>query len=131
MKWKWSDDNTSSALSYVCLNDEADTGTLNAEVRVEETPATCEKAGKKLYVATVANGPGEKAYTDVREVETPESGHKWGEWKNFDADQHQRVCSNDPSHFEKENHNWDEGKVTVWPTLMREGIKLTLASPVR
>ena len=61
VEWKWSDDNTSSALSYVCLNDEADAGTVAAEVRVEETPATCEKAGKKLYVATVANGPGEKA----------------------------------------------------------------------
>jgi len=61
VEWEWSDDNTSATLSYVCLNDEADAGTVAAEVRVEETPATCEKAGKKLYVATVANGPGEKA----------------------------------------------------------------------
>ena len=123
VEWEWSDDNTSAALSYVCLNDEADAGTVAAEVRVEETPASCEKAGKKLYRATVANGPGEKTYTDVREAETPASGHKWGEWKNFDADQHQRVCSNDPSHIEKENHNWNEGEVTVYPTVIREGVR--------
>ena len=42
--------------------------------------------------------------------------HKWGEWKMTDDKEHQRVCTLDPSHVEKEDHDWDEGVETAAAT---------------
>ncbi len=50
-------------------------------------------------------------------------GHKYGEWTNFNINQHQRVCEHDKSHVEKENHKWDAGKVTKKATEKAEGEK--------
>ena len=121
--WNWSDDHSSATLTYVCRNDESDKGTVKADVTVEETAPVCESAGSKLYVATAADGPDGKTYTDVYEEEIPAVGHNYGGWKNFDADTHQRVCANDANHVELQNHDWDEGEVTVPPSMTSEGIR--------
>ncbi|MBQ9060874.1 MAG: hypothetical protein IJ128_07010, partial [Firmicutes bacterium] len=123
LEWNWNEDSTVATLTYVCANDEKDAGTLSADVRADETPATCEKAGKKSVTATVAEGPGGKTCSEVRTIEIPALGHSWSKWQNFDSAQHQRVCENDAAHTEKADHSWDEGKITVWPTMIREGVK--------
>lgn len=51
------------------------------------------------------------------------TGHHYGTWTNLNVTQHQRVCSNDPSHIEKANHAWDGGTVTKAPTTTTTGTK--------
>ena len=118
--WSW-EDLSSATLTYVCKNDPTDRDKITVEPDIEVTAATCEKAGKKVYIATVADGPGGKPYTDVREEEIPASGHSYGQWEYLDEDFHQRVCANDSSHVEKQGHDWDEGVVIKEPTTENEG----------
>ena len=123
LDWKWDGDNKAAKLEYYCKNDRWDAGILPAEITESKTEATCEDSGEILYTATVTNGPYGKTYMEVFSVGLDPTGHDFGEWKRFDADSHQRICSHDASHVEKEPHEWDDGIVTVWPTIFREGIK--------
>ena len=49
--------------------------------------------------------------------------HKWGAWKKLNASQHQRVCSLDSSHVQKQDHRWDGGKVTKAATTRTAGVR--------
>ena len=58
-------------------------------------------------------------------------GHRYGEWipitvgeNAVDAENHQRICANDPNHVEYAAHSWDKGVATVTPTCHSEGTKL-------
>lgn len=82
--------------------------------------ATCEQDGKKLYTC-IAEGCTEPAETKKETI--PALGHNYGEWKFSDNDLHVRECANDKEHYEKDDHTWDEGKVTTEPTCGNEGIK--------
>ena len=51
-------------------------------------------------------------------------GHSFGEWFNFDEDEHKRSCN--CGDYETEPHNWDDGEMTVEPTEEHPGeIKYT------
>ncbi|GEM_PF-3518541 len=50
-------------------------------------------------------------------------GHEFGAWTKLDDNQHQRICTRNPAHTEKENHKWDAGEVTKAATEQAEGIK--------
>ncbi|MBR0399842.1 MAG: InlB B-repeat-containing protein [Mogibacterium sp.] len=39
--------------------------------------------------------------------------HDYGVWTKLNDTQHQRVCKNDPSHKEIQNHTWDNGSITT------------------
>ena len=89
--------------------------------------ATCTAAGNSAY--WTCNGCG-KYFSDengTKEIEKdswviPATGHSWGEWTTDDADNHKRVCANDPSHVDKQEHQWDNGKVTKEATCTTAGV---------
>ena len=101
----------------VCANDPSHVETENHawDDGVITTPATCTTDGVKTYTCTICN---------ATKTETiPATGHSYGAWVKLDDAQHQRVCANDPSHVETENHAWDDGRVTTEPTDKAEGVK--------
>ena len=101
----------------VCANDKThiETADHTWDGGVITTAATCTEDGVKTYTCTVCN---------ATKTETiPATGHSYGEWTKLDDAQHQRVCANDPSHVETENHAWDDGTVTTKPTDKAEGVK--------
>ena len=50
------------------------------------------------------------------------TSHVWGECVSLGADEHKRVCSNDPSHVEILAHCWDTGSFLVVPTMTTPGV---------
>ncbi|MBQ6401144.1 MAG: Ig-like domain-containing protein [Firmicutes bacterium] len=76
--------------------------------------ATCDADGSKSIHCSKCD-----AKKDSQVI--PALGHDYGAWTKLDDDQHQRVCSRDESHIEKENHVWNEGAVTTQPTCTEEG----------
>ncbi|MBR5426994.1 MAG: hypothetical protein IK118_01490, partial [Clostridia bacterium] len=85
---------------------------------VPGTPADCLSPGCTDGVRCVACG---EWITTPEEI--PATGHDFGAWTQLDAAYHQRVCANDASHTEKEEHAWDEGKITKAATTTAEGVK--------
>lgn len=79
------------------------------------TAPTCTAAGVKTFTCTVCSA------TKTEAVEA--LGHSYGAWTKLNDTQHQRVCSRDASHVEKENHTWDAGKVTREPAVGVAGEK--------
>ena len=95
---------------------------------VKGTPATCTASGNNAYwtctecgkVFSDENGTKEE---NIDNFVIPALGHDFGEWTELNSWQHQRVCSNDIFHVEKQNHTWDEGKITKAATDNDYGIK--------
>ena len=79
------------------------------------TAADCTTDGVKTYTCTVCG----KTKTET----IPAIGHSYGAWTALDDTWHQRVCANDDSHVEKENHAWDGGVITTAATCATEGEK--------
>ena len=73
--WTWSNDYSSTSITFTCKNDVTHKQTINATVSSQTTAATCETAGKTVYTAT-ATFEG-KTYTDTKEVAIPTTGHDW------------------------------------------------------
>ena len=102
--WDWSDDHKSATATFTCENDKSHVKTEEAEISEKSEDATCTKAGKVIYTATVKfNG---ETYTDTKEVEGTVLGHKYGkpEWKWSDDKKSATAtftCENDKSHVEK------------------------------
>ena len=80
------------------------------------TPPTCTEKG---YTTHTCQSCGE-TYTDS---EVAAKGHAYGNWTKLNDTQHQRVCANDPSHVEKADHTWDNGKQTKAATCTQPGTK--------
>ena len=80
-------------------------------------PATCTTDGKtEGSHCSVCNAV-------IKAQETvAATGHSYGEWTKLDDAQHQRICANDNSHVETENHTWNEGEVTKAATYTEAGI---------
>ncbi len=77
--------------------------------------STCTEDGIKTYTCTVCG---------TTKTETiNKTDHRYGAWTKLNDAQHQRVCSNDKSHVEKENHAWDSGAVTTAATCTKDGVK--------
>ena len=88
--------------------------THNYKEEITKQP-TCTAQGVKTYTCPIC---GDSYTKDI-----PALGHNYGEWTKADDKQHQCVCKNDSSHVEKEDHKWDQGKVTKQPTCTDQGIK--------
>ena len=76
-KFDWAEDGSSAKLTLTCKRGD-DTQTPEVKVAKDEknsVAATCDKAGKNVFVAT-ATYDG-KDYTDTKEVEVPALGHKY------------------------------------------------------
>lgn len=84
------------------------------------TPATCEQDGEKTYTC-IAEGCDDTAKTKTEVI--PSLGHKYGDWKKSDDDLHVRECANDKDHYEKQEHTWDEGKITTEANCGQDGVK--------
>lgn len=83
--YTWSKDNKTCTAKFVCQNDKSHMKNVTATVTTKTT-ATCTKAGKTTYTATVKyNG---KTYTTSKSVTIKALGHKMGEWKttSFNVD---------------------------------------------
>ncbi|WP_455721539.1 Ig-like domain-containing protein [Agathobacter sp.] len=81
-EFTWSDDNTAT-VKVICTVDKH-SETIEAKdvtYKTETVDATCDKAGKTIYTATVK--VGDKTYTDTKTVEIPATGHSWSEWKEI------------------------------------------------
>ena len=70
---------------------------------VTKTP-TCTEDGVRTFTC--------KNCGETKTVTITSPGHAYGEWTKLNETQHQRVCANDASHVETENHTWNSG-VTV------------------
>ncbi len=118
--WTWSSDNKTAVLSLTCKNDPRHRVTADAEIVKGGTEPTCQKAGKRYYTAT-AEVDG-KTYTDVRTEELPALGHNFGNWQPFSGTHHEKICKNDPSHSQMQQHTWErtedpDGKVYIMCTV--------------
>ena len=82
--------------------------------------ATCEQDGRKLYTC-IADGCTDPVMTKKESI--PALGHSYGEWKKSDDDLHVRECANDKEHYEKQEHFWDEGKITTEANCGQCGVK--------
>lgn len=65
--------------------------------------------GKQVDSRTVAR---EAVCRDMKTVEIPATGHDYGNWVTVNDLQHERICKNDHSHVEKQNHVWNGGVVS-------------------
>ncbi|MBQ9037810.1 MAG: hypothetical protein IJ115_10200, partial [Erysipelotrichaceae bacterium] len=61
-EWTWSADHTSATAKFTCENNEEHVVELTEKAIIEETKATTEKEGKRVYTVTVT-GPDGKEYT--------------------------------------------------------------------
>ena len=99
----WSNDYSTANATFTCANDNTHVETVKAAVTSKTTDATCTKAGKTVYTATVEfNG---KSYTDTKTVEIPAKGHKYGKpeftWsKDYSTAEATFTCENDKTHVE-------------------------------
>lgn len=64
------------------------------------TPATCTTSGSKTLTCKICSNV-------ITPVTIDPINHSWGDWTKISSTQHQRVCKNDASHVETENHNFD------------------------
>ena len=74
-KFDWAKDGTSAKVTIICKRGD-DEKTVDAVVTKDEknsVAATCDKAGKNVYVATVEGYD----FTETKEVEVPALGHKY------------------------------------------------------
>ena len=84
--------------------------------------ATCTEPGEKEFECK-HNGEEWHSEDASKTEEIDALGHDWGEWTKLDDNQHQRVCGNDATHKEKENHTWSDWTVTKPATETEEGLK--------
>ena len=103
-EFKWSDDNKCTA-TFTCENDKTHTKDVKCTVTKDaekSTDATCTKAGKAVYVATVKAPNGDTEYTDEKEVEIAATDHKYGKpefkWSDDNKCTATFTCENDKTH---------------------------------
>lgn len=95
-------------------------------VKVDAKDASCTEDGNTEY--WFCSGC-EKYFSDaegeheISTVTIPATGHAWGKWQKDNAEQHKRICENDPNHVETAVHTWDDGEVTTPATEDAEGVK--------
>ncbi|MBQ3383948.1 MAG: S8 family serine peptidase [Erysipelotrichaceae bacterium] len=67
-EWIWSKDHKEATAKFVCENNEEHVVEITEKAVIEETPATEEKEGKRVYTVTVTGPDGEKYTTTYTEV---------------------------------------------------------------
>ena len=99
----WSDDYSTAKATFTCENDNAHVLVKECVVASKSVEATCTKAGKIVYTATVEFEG--KTYTDSKKVEIPAIGHKYGTpvftWSDdYSTAEATFTCENDKTHVE-------------------------------
>ena len=99
----WSDDYSTAKATFTCENDNAHVLVKECVVTAKSVEATCTKAGKTVYTATVEFEG--KIYTDSKETEIKAIGHKYGTpvftWsKDYSTAEATFTCENDKTHVE-------------------------------
>ena len=99
----WSDDYSAATATFTCENDNAHVLVKECVVTAKSVEATCTKAGKTVYTATVEFEG--KIYTDSKETEIKAIGHKYGTpvftWsKDYSTAEVTFTCENDKTHVE-------------------------------
>ena len=121
--WSMGKENTNYSVDFV--SGEFDTSHKLSETKRQEP--TCTQSGTEAYrtceICKRMFSYADAANVITSPVEIPATGHKYGEWTKFDANQHQGVCEHDKSHVVKENHKWDAGKETKKATEKATGVK--------
>lgn len=105
---------------YKCEKDcgYSETVEHDLDVLVYTEPTCTEKGELNVYcVECFAEDGGYDEYYDIAAL-----GHTLGEPKKFNDDQHKLVCSVCEEEV-KEDHVWDDGKVTVEATCIAKGTK--------
>ena len=97
----------------ICFDEPAHEHTWNDGEQTKDP--TCTEKGEKLFTCTVCG--------ETKTEPIPALGHDFGDWEELNGEQHQRVCANDDSHVETENHKWDNGTVTTEASCVEEGEK--------
>ncbi|MCR5468395.1 MAG: Ig-like domain-containing protein [Lachnospiraceae bacterium] len=97
-------------------------------VHVSARSATCTSDGNTEYWRCTVGCEGYSDATRNTEIARnswviPATGHSYGAWTKLDNTKHRRVCANDSSHVETENHNWNAGVVTKQATVNATGVK--------
>ena len=77
--------------------------------------ATCTGIGVKTNTCTVCKATKTESIKAL--------GHDYGAWKKLDAKQHQRTCSHDKTHIQKQAHTWGKGKITKMATATKAGVR--------
>ena len=100
----WSDDYSAATATFTCENDNAHVLVKECVVAAKSVEATCTKAGKTVYTATVEFEG--KIYTDSKETEIKAIGHKYGTpvftWsKDYSTAEATFTCENDKTHVKK------------------------------
>ena len=100
----WSDDYSTAKATFTCENDNAHVLVKECVVTAKSVEATCTKAGKTVYTATVEFEG--KIYTDSKETEIKAIGHKYGTpvftWsKDYSTAEVTFTCENDKTHVKK------------------------------
>ena len=67
-EWTWSKDHKEATAKFVCENNEEHVVEVTEKAVIEETPATEEKEGKRVYTVTVTGPDGETYTTTYTEV---------------------------------------------------------------
>lgn len=101
---------------------------LHSITSVSASEATCTTDGNIAYWKCSVCG---ECYSDANgttevsraSVIVPATGHSYGAWTRLDDTKHKRVCANDASHVETENHTWNSGVVTKQATTDATGVK--------
>ena len=99
----WSDDYSTAKATFTCENDNAHVLVKECVVTAKSVEATCTKAGKTVYTATVEFEG--KIYTDSKETEIKAIGHKYGTpvftWSDdYSTANATFTCANDKTHVE-------------------------------
>ncbi|MBQ6165134.1 MAG: hypothetical protein IJK23_11725 [Clostridia bacterium] len=114
-KWEKLDDEQHQR---VCANDASHVETAEHTWNKGKVTkkATCETDGEKTFTCTDC---GAKKIESI-----PATGHAFGDWKELNENEHQRVCANNRKHVETAPHTWDKGKVTKKATCVKDGEKV-------
>ena len=127
--WSWNDSTKQATAIFTCVHDSSHKMQEQAEFTVTDT-ATCEKAGKKTYNATVSFAG--KSYDGSKTEDSAALGHEWGEYSVTkkatceSAGEETSVCKRDSSHVNTREiallgHEWGEYSVTKKATCESAG----------
>ena len=123
-EFTWNADNTVT-VNVTCTVDKHSETLDSKDITYssETVDATCDKAGKTIYTATVK--VGNKTYTDTKEVVIPAAGHKYGEpeftWNDDNTATVKRTCTVDGKSETLEAEDVTYNTETVDATCDKEG----------
>lgn len=93
--------------------------------RVARRFATCDTPGYKTHEK--CKGCNRKfvdgELVSEEAVIVPATGHDYGDWEKVDENSHKRICENNSTHIDTEDHTWDKGEITTPPTLDQDGVR--------